>query len=55
MDMRLFIKQRTGLALTYAEDGAYHSAARILSELAASVKDHAERVQPMPNSKGALT
>lgn len=44
MDMREHIQHRCDLALTYAEDGAYISAARILRELAAEVKEHADEV-----------
>lgn len=43
MDMRARIKEQSDLAHFYAEDGAYHSAARILRELAAEVAAHAER------------
>lgn len=43
VDMRERIKEQSGLALFYAEDGAYHSAARILTELAAEVQAHAQR------------
>lgn len=42
VDMREVIKDQSGLALFYAEDGAYHSAARILQELADRVKAHAQ-------------
>lgn len=41
IDMRSHIKEQSDLALFYAEDGAYHEAARVLLELAVSVKDHA--------------
>ncbi len=40
-DMRSHIKEQADLALFYAEDGAYHSAARVLSELAVMVRNHA--------------
>ena len=35
------IREKTELAKTYAEDGAFHTAARILEELAKDVKQHA--------------
>ncbi len=41
MDMRKHIEDRAGLALTYADDGAYFSAGRVLRELAAEVEAHA--------------
>ena len=44
MDMRQRIREQCDLAQTYAEDGAYHTASRILSELAAAVTVHAERL-----------
>ena len=37
------IKEQCDLAHFYAQDGAYHSAARVLTELAAEVRAHAER------------
>lgn len=39
-----YIKGRCALAHIYAEDGAYHSATRVLLELADEVKAHAVRV-----------
>lgn len=36
------IEEQSQLAVTYLEDGAPHSAARVLSNLAAEVKQHAE-------------
>lgn len=41
-DMREVIREKTGLAQIYADDGAYHSAARVLNDLAVEVKAHAE-------------
>lgn len=41
MDMRERIREQTGLAQTYADDGAYHTAARVLEQLADEVKAHA--------------
>ena len=41
MDMRTRIKEQSELALFYAQDGAYHSAARVLLELADAVQEHA--------------
>lgn len=43
MDMRKRLRERAALAQTYADDGAYHSAARVLRELAAEIQDHADR------------
>lgn len=44
MDMRDHIREKSDLAHTYAEDGAYHSAARILTDLAKEVSEHAHRI-----------
>lgn len=44
MDMRDHIRERSKLAHTYAEDGAYHSAARILTQLAVDIAEHARLV-----------
>jgi len=43
-DMRELIREKTDLAVTYAEDGAYISAARTLEDLAKQVRAHADRV-----------
>lgn len=40
-DMRERIREQTKLAQTYADDGAYHTAARVLETLADEVKAHA--------------
>lgn len=50
--MPYHIRDRAALALTYAQDGAYRSAARILTALAIEVTAHAERVQPAPSPEG---
>jgi len=47
MDMRVYVKERSELATTYAEDGAYRSAERVLRELAETVKQHADRNDEM--------
>lgn len=44
------IRDRCALAVTYAEDGAYHSAYRILNQIALETKQHAERVMPSPHT-----
>lgn len=44
MDMRKHIASRAGLAVTYAEDGAYFSAARVLRDLTAEVEAHTRSV-----------
>ena len=36
-----YIKEKSELAHTYAEDGAYVSAVRVLQELAQAVQEHA--------------
>lgn len=41
IDMRVRIREQAELAVTYAEDGAYHSAARVLLALAAETEAHA--------------
>lgn len=43
-DMRERIREQTALAQTYADDGAYHSAAAVLERLAVEIKAHAQRV-----------
>lgn len=43
-DMRTRIRERCELAITYAEDGAYHSAARVLQSIADETAEHAKRV-----------
>lgn len=40
-DMRDVLREKCGLAQTFADDGAYHSAGRVLAELAETVKAHA--------------
>lgn len=39
-----YIKERTELAHTYAEDGAYNRAAEILEEIAKYVRNHADQL-----------
>jgi hypothetical protein len=41
-----YIAERTDLAQIYADDGAFYTAAKILSELATEVKRHANEVLP---------
>lgn len=43
--MPTFIQQQANLALTYAEDGAYESAARVLEQLAEQTRKHADAVR----------
>lgn len=45
------IKERSELAHTYAEDGAYASAARVLEELALEVRNHANVVNAREQRK----
>jgi hypothetical protein len=40
-DMRERIREQTDLARTYAKDGAFHTAARVLLDLGDEVKAHA--------------
>lgn len=42
-----YIKERCELVHTYAEDGAYGSAARVLRQLAYEVQEHAESIGKM--------
>ena len=42
-DMRDRVRERCALAQTYADDGAYYSAARVLRELWQEVSAHAQR------------
>lgn len=44
VDMRSHIRTKCKLAQTYADDGAYHSAARILQELGRDTLAHALHV-----------
>lgn len=39
-DMRDVIREKCGLAQTFADDGAYYFASRVLAELAETVKTH---------------
>jgi hypothetical protein len=41
MTIHELMEDRIGLATIYAEDGAFHSAARVLRELASSIEQHA--------------
>lgn len=41
MNIHDYMTEKTGLAETYARDGAFHSAARVLKELAEHVEKHA--------------
>lgn len=50
MDMRAYIKERSELAHTYACDGAYYSAARVLEELTKTVQQHADTVDEALNA-----
>ncbi|CAN7164483.1 hypothetical protein LJR234_000328 [Mesorhizobium amorphae] len=40
------IREKTDLAKTYAEDGAFHTAARVLEDLATVVSRHAVATTP---------
>lgn len=48
------IAERSQLATTYAEDGAYNRAAEILEELAKEVREHANRINRFtaPSARG---
>lgn len=41
MTVHQLIEEKTELAKTYAEDGAFHTAARVLEDLATHVSRHA--------------
>lgn len=41
MNIHRLIEEKTDLAKTYADDGAFHSAARVLEDLATHVSRHA--------------
>lgn len=45
-DMRVYAREKADLCVAYAEDGAYHSAARAARELAEELQAHADRVSP---------
>ena len=47
-DMRVWAREQAELACTYAEDGAYYSAARVARDLADALQAHAERVMLYP-------
>lgn len=49
MDMRKHVAEQAGLAATYAEDGAYSSAARVLRTLTSEVEAHARAVDAQLN------
>ncbi|RRH98055.1 hypothetical protein EH240_19860 [Mesorhizobium tamadayense] len=44
--IRAVIQEKTDLAKIYAEDGAFHSAARVLEDLATVVSRHAVATAP---------
>lgn len=46
-DMREYAREEANLCVTYAEDGAYHSAARTARRLADELQAHADRVSPV--------
>lgn len=53
-DMREYAREQANLCVTYAEDGAYHSAARTARRLADELQAHADRVSPkFPARAGA--
>ncbi len=45
-DMRQHAREQADLCVTYAEDGAYHSAAATARRLADELQAHADRVLP---------
>jgi KaiC/GvpD/RAD55 family RecA-like ATPase len=47
VDMREYIKEQCELAITYAEDGAYMSAARVLYKIAQETHEHVLKVAAM--------
>lgn len=51
--MPTYIKEQCDLALTYAEDGGYQSAARVLFNLYGEVKQHADSLDMWLNTLGS--
>lgn len=53
-DMRIYAREQADLCVTYAEDGAYRSAAATARRLADELQAHADRVHgPRPASLNA--
>jgi hypothetical protein len=52
-DMREYARRQADLCVTYAEDGAYHSAARVARKLADDLQAHADRVSPRTEAGAA--
>lgn len=46
MNIHQKMRQQTELAKTYAEDGAFHSAGRVLRDLAAVLEAHGRACDP---------
>lgn len=53
MNIHEEMAEKLGLAVTYAQDGAFYSAARVLRELASGVFAHAEYCDPTKNGEDA--
>lgn len=50
-DMRQWVKEQTDLAVIYAIDGAYASAARVLRDLATDCQKHADMIKAMEDGE----
>lgn len=50
MNVHERIKEQVDLAKIYAEDGAFHSAAKVLRKLADEVEQHAKATTSKPHS-----
>lgn len=48
MNIHQKMDEQIGLAKTYAEDGAFFSAAAVLEQLVATLRAHATRTSPFP-------
>lgn len=44
MNIKAYLHERTALALSHAENGAYRQAADLLADLAKTAKEHAEKL-----------
>jgi hypothetical protein len=53
LDMRTHAREQADLCVTYAQDGAYHSAAATARRLADTLQAHADRVSPRPAAQKA--
>jgi hypothetical protein len=52
MNIHELIKEQTDLAKTYAEDGSFHTSARVLLQLSYDVEQHAKACDALINEEG---